>query len=77
MGYFGKYDTAADLLADVDLSTEEKIELLESWRDDKEAYMRASGEGMQGPNRSEALRLIENALISLREDREGSQSERT
>lgn len=35
MGYFGKYDTPADLLAGKDLSTGEKIELLESWRDDK------------------------------------------
>lgn len=69
MGYFGKYDTPADLLADESLKTDEKIELLESWRDDKEAYMRASSEGMQGPSRSEALRLIENALISLREGR--------
>lgn len=68
MGYFGKYDTPADLLADESLDTDDKIELLESWRDDKEAYMRASGEGMQGPGRSEALRLIENALISLREE---------
>jgi hypothetical protein len=68
MGYFGKYDTPTDLLADGTLNTDEKIELLESWRDDKEAYMRAAGEGMQGPNRSDALRLIENALISLRSD---------
>jgi len=66
MGYFGKYDTPADLLADDNLSAGEKIELLESWRDDKEAYMRAAGEGMQGPSRSDALRLIENALISIR-----------
>lgn len=67
MGYFGKYDTPADLLSDRYLKTEEKIELLESWRDDKEAYMRASGEGMPGSSRTEALSLIENALISLRE----------
>lgn len=66
MGYFGKYETPADLLADESLNRDEKIELLESWREDKEAYMRASGEGMQGPGRSEALRQIENALISLR-----------
>lgn len=77
MGYFGKYDTPADLLADGDLNTDEKIELLESWRDDKEAYMRAAGEGMEGPSRSEGLTLIENALISLREDRAGAQGERT
>lgn len=41
MGYFGKYDTPTDLLADENLSVGEKIELLESWRDDKEAYMGA------------------------------------
>ena len=62
MGYFGKYETPADLLADQSLSTDEKIELLESWRDDKEAYMRASEEGMQGTGRSERLRLIESTL---------------
>ena len=67
MGYFGNYNTPDDLLADMSLSTDEKIELLESWRDDKEALMRASGEGMQGPSRSEALRSIERALIALRE----------
>ncbi|MFL0415779.1 hypothetical protein [Sphingomonas sp. 179-A 2A2 NHS] len=50
MSYFGKYDTPADLLVDENLSAGEKIELLESWRDDKEAYMRAAGEGMQGPS---------------------------
>lgn len=66
MGYFGKYDQPADLLADDSLTKDDKIELLESWRDDKEAYMRASGEGMQGASRSDALRLIENALIILR-----------
>ncbi len=66
MGYFGRYATPADLCADQSLSTEDKIELLESWRDDKEAYMRAAGEGMRGPDRSEALRLIEKALLSLR-----------
>lgn len=66
MGYFGKYETPSELLADESLDTDEKIELLESWRDDKEAYMRASDEGMPGPSRSDALRMIENALISLR-----------
>ena len=67
MGYFGRYETPADLLRDESLDTEEKIELLESWRDDNAAYMRATAEGMPGSSPSEALRLIENALISLRE----------
>ena len=76
MGYFGKYETPADLLADEDLTTDEKIELLESWRVDKKAYMRAAGEGMPGPSRSDALRLIANALIALREESAGDQGTR-
>lgn len=68
MGYFGKYETPDDLLADQDLDTGEKIELLESWRSDKRAYMRAAGEGMQGPNRSEMLRMINKALAALRDE---------
>lgn len=67
LAYLGKYTTPSDLLQDESLTVEEKIGMLESWRDDKEAYMRASEEGMQGSSRSEFLRLIENALISLRE----------
>jgi hypothetical protein len=66
VGYFGKYETPNDILADEDIDTNEKIELLEAWRNDKRAYMRASGEGMQGPSRSEALRMINKALIALR-----------
>ncbi len=66
MGYFGHYETPDELLADGDLSRDEKIALLESWRSDKRAYMRAAGEGMEGPSPSEALRQIERALITLR-----------
>ncbi len=66
MAYYGKYETPTELLDDADVSSEEKIRMLESWRDDKEAYMRASEEGMHGPIRSEFLRTIENGLISLR-----------
>lgn len=68
MAYHGKYETPEDLLHDQNLSVDEKIEMLESWRDDKEAYLRASDEGMQGASRPEFLRLSENALISLREN---------
>jgi hypothetical protein len=67
VGYLGKYDTPDDILSDDSLSKDEKISLLESWRDDKEAYMRAAEEGMQGSSRSEALQMIERALIALRE----------
>lgn len=68
MAYHGKYETPAELLQDDSLSRDEKIEMLESWRDDKEAYMRASEEGMPGPSRANLLRTIEQALLSLRED---------
>lgn len=68
MGYHGNYETPADVLHDKSLSPDEKIEMLESWRDDKKAYMRASGEGMPGHDRADFLRKIENALISLRDD---------
>ena len=67
MPYHGKYKTPSDLLHDESLNADEKIKMLKSWRDDKEAYMRASDEGMQGTSRSEFLRLIKNALISLRQ----------
>ncbi|HNP65101.1 MAG TPA: hypothetical protein PKH39_14285 [Woeseiaceae bacterium] len=71
MAYHGKYDSPADVLRDESLSHPEKVEMLESWRDDKEAYMRASEEGMQGDDRSDLLRLIENALNSLQENSPG------
>lgn len=66
MPYHGNYESPSDLLADKNLSHDEKVEMLESWRDDKEAYMRASGEGMQGSSRTELLQEIERALASLR-----------
>jgi len=55
------------LLRDGDLSLQEKIDMLKSWREDKEALMRATEEGMQGDSRSDLLRQIENALITLQE----------
>lgn len=39
--------------------------MLEDWRDDKKALMRASEEGMHGDDRSELLTKIKKALISL------------
>lgn len=68
MAYHGKYKTPTELLLDEDLTRDEKIELLEQWRDDKKALMRASEEGMHGDDRSEVLRKIKNALISLRKE---------
>lgn len=71
MAYQGKYETPADVLRDEDLSQQEKAEMLERWRDDKHAYMRASEEGMQGEDRSELLRQIKKALHSLKETPQG------
>lgn len=67
MPYHGKYDSPAELLRDAALSRDEKIEMLESWRDDKEAMLRATEEGMQGDGRAELLKEIEKALTSLGE----------
>lgn len=68
MAYTGKYKTPTELMLDNTLSRAEKIEMLEQWRDDKEALMRASDESMPGHVRSDFLRKIENALTSLQDD---------
>ncbi len=65
MAYFGKYQSPSEIVADEALTHAEKVELLESWRDDKEAYMRATDEGMPGKDRAEMLRKIEKALLEL------------
>jgi len=65
LAYHGKYQSPTELVGDESLSRGEKIEMLRSWRDDKEAYLRATEEGMQGNDRSELLRQIENALNEL------------
>lgn len=66
MAYFGKYDSPESLANDDKLSYTEKVELLEQWLQDKEAYIRASEEGMPGEDRSELLQQINGALISLK-----------
>ncbi|MEO7774918.1 MAG: hypothetical protein ABIT61_09550 [Steroidobacteraceae bacterium] len=66
--YYGKYDSPDDLLRDDTVSYQEKLELLKSWRDDKEAYMRASEDGMAGDDRSDRLRQIASALTTLEEN---------
>lgn len=68
MAYHGKYSSPSDLLHDESLSHHKKVEMLSSWRDDKEALMRASEEGMQGDVRSDLLRQIENALSLLQDN---------
>lgn len=68
MAYLGKYETPADLMRDESVSREEKIRMLEQWRDDKKAYMRASDEGMEGDDPAERLKQVKKALAALRED---------
>ncbi|WP_424137564.1 hypothetical protein [Roseomonas chloroacetimidivorans] len=65
MPYFGNYETPKDVLLDKSLSTEEKVEVLEQWREDKEALARASSEGMVGDDRAHILKAIEDAITSL------------
>ena len=65
MAYHGKYASPEELLRDDSLSRQQKVEMLESWRDDKDALMRASDEGMQGSVRLDLLQQIESALTSL------------
>lgn len=71
MAYHGKYESPTELMADESLSHHEKVKMLESWRDDKEALMRASEEGMQGDVRADYLRQIEKALTELDENPPG------
>ena len=66
MAYLGKYETPDDLLRDDSLSREQKIALLEDWRDDKKDYMRASEDGMEGDVRADWLKQIKKALAELR-----------
>ncbi|EKE43140.1 hypothetical protein OCGS_2731 [Oceaniovalibus guishaninsula JLT2003] len=67
MAYHGKYEAPEDILKDDDLGREDKIRMLEQWRDDKTAYLRASGEGMGGEVSADLLKRIKKALASLRE----------
>ena len=68
MAYFEKYETPHDLFHDDSLSREEKITMLEQWRDDKKDYIRATDEGMAGEARAEWLKQIKKALATLQEE---------
>lgn len=67
LAYSGNYTSPQELVLDEDLSVQEKIEMLEQWRDDKEALLRASDDGMPGNARPGLLREITKALIALQE----------
>lgn len=68
MAYHGKYTSPTNLMNDESLGKAEKIEMLEQWRDDKKALLRASEEGMEGDDPSEVLRKIKTYLSSLKEN---------
>ncbi|GJL96255.1 MAG: hypothetical protein DHS20C06_00720 [Hyphobacterium sp.] len=65
MPYYGKYKTPSELVSDENLSKDEKIEMLEHWREDEKALKRATEEGMHGGVRPE-LKLVQKALEELR-----------
>lgn len=65
MANYGKYKSPADLLLDNDLSHDEKVEMLKQWREDEEALLSATGEGMQGDDHPDILKQVEKALTSL------------
>ncbi|MCK8462901.1 hypothetical protein MUY35_03445 [Aliiroseovarius sp. S1339] len=68
MAYLGNYNSPTDLMNDQTLSRDEKINMLQQWRDDKKALLRAANEGMQGGDPSDVLRKIKKALRCLQTD---------
>ncbi len=67
MAYSGKYNSPSDLMSDKSLKKDEKIGMLEDWRDDKKALLRASEEGMDGDMPAEVLSTIKKYLSSLKD----------
>jgi len=68
MAYSGKYHSPSDLMNDQGLKKSEKIAMLEDWRDDKNALLRASNEGMDGDVPAEVLSKIKKYLSSLKDE---------
>lgn len=60
----GKYEAPEDILGDEALGRDEKVRLPEAWRDDKTAYLRASGEGVGDDVRAGLLKRIDKTLAS-------------
>ncbi len=67
MAYSGKYNSPSDLMGDESLKKDEKIAMLEDWRDDKNALLRASGEGMDGEMPAEVLSKVKKYLSFLKD----------
>lgn len=66
LSYHGKYTSPTDLLRDETLSHDQKVEMLNQWREDEEALQRATEEGMEGGERPD-LKRVQNALNTLLE----------
>lgn len=62
------YDHPDDILNDVSLSKDMKIEFLKCWAVDEEALSRANSDGMGIPTRPSKLRYVRKALAKLTPD---------
>jgi hypothetical protein len=70
------YQTPANVVSDDDLSSKQKIDILQYWKTDVDARLRAQGEGMGGSDPISAgkeagladeMRLLNQAIASLEE----------
>lgn len=67
MENYDKYKTPTELILDTSLNKEEKIVILKQWLEDEESLSRATDEGLVGNTRSDILKEVKKALISLEE----------
>ncbi len=65
MENYDKYKKPSDLVLDTNLNKEEKIVLLNQWLQDEESLSRASDEGLTGNTRSDILKQVKKALITM------------
>jgi hypothetical protein len=63
------FEKPSDVLDNMELSTEQKIEILKQWKQDIMLRLVAEEENMAGtPENSERLKQVSDALILLEED---------
>ena len=67
MENYDKYKKPSELILDTNLNKEEKIVLLKQWLEDEECLSRATNEGLIGSTRSDILKQVKKALISMEE----------
>ena len=65
---YDKYKNPAELIIDSNLNKDEKILLLKQWLLDEESLSRASDEGLIGTTRSDILKQVKKALITMEEN---------